>query len=440
MNKIISLILLLLLTAGLQSMVFANSTVGELQKQMEEKNKEIELIKDEINKYREEINKTGEEQKSLKNEIQILQTRASKLKSEISLTNKQIDSTNFVIQKLKIEIENKNEQIENSKKSLAEILRKLDEEESRSLIEILLAHNSLSDFFVNIERMEYLQKDINANLADLKILKNEFEENQTQKDAEKNKLEQLQDNLGDQKELVGINKQQKDNLLKQTQNKEQNYKKILEDKIAKKELFLSELADLEAQLQIEIDPDSIPSAGTGILGYPLSEVSLLSCWNGGGEFQNCVTQFFGNTPFATQNPQVYGGKGHNGVDFRASVGEKVFAASGGVIESTGNTDEIRGCYSYGKWVLIKHNNGLSTLYAHLSLIKVNQGQQVSRGQIIGYSGETGYATGPHLHFTVYATQGVKIMRLGDIKTITNCANARIPIADKKAYLNPLSYF
>ena len=86
-----------------------------------------------------------------------------------------------------------------------------------------------------------------------------------------------------------------------------------------------------------------------------------------------------------------------------------------MIVGTGNTDEPRGCYSYGKWILIKHENGLSTLYAHLSLIKVNAGETVNTGDIIGYSGNTGYSTGPHLHLTVYATQGVKIVRLGDIK-------------------------
>ena len=108
----------------------------------------------------------------------------------------------------------------------------------------------------------------------------------------------------------------------------------------------------------------------------------------------------------------------------------------GIVEGVGNTDEINGCYSYGKWVLIRHNNGLSTLYAHLSKINVSTGQQVETGQLIGYSGDTGIVDGPHLHFTVYATQGVKITKFTNS---INCKSNTIPTADTNAYLNPLSY-
>ena len=67
------------------------------------------------------------------------------------------------------------------------------------------------------------------------------------------------------------------------------------------------------------------------------------------------------------------------------------------------------------------------------------GQSISTGDVIGFSGNTGYSTGPHLHFTVFASQGVQVVRLGDVKKITNCGNVRIPIAPLDAYLNPLSY-
>ena len=60
-------------------------------------------------------------------------------------------------------------------------------------------------------------------------------------------------------------------------------------------------------------------------------------------------------------------------------------------------------YQYGTYVLIEHNNNLSSIYAHLSLAIVEEGSEVKRGDIIGYSGNTGYSTGSHLHFGVYAT-------------------------------------
>jgi len=54
-------------------------------------------------------------------------------------------------------------------------------------------------------------------------------------------------------------------------------------------------------------------------------------------------------------------------------------------------------------VVIKHNNNLTTLYGHLSRIVAKTGDTVKRGDLIGYEGSTGYATGPHIHFTVYAS-------------------------------------
>jgi len=419
---------------------FSNaSRINELQNEINERNELLLEIENQIEKHEEEIAQTLEEKKTLQNEIYRLKTTADKLQSEIKLTENKINTAGFTIEKLSIEITEKNIEIENKKHSLGEIIRRIDEEENQTLVEILLANNNLSDFFNNLERMEYIQKDIHFNLEELRALKSDLKNQQLLQKQEKSKLENLHSKLADQKNIADINKQKKDTLLYQTKSREDNYKKLLAEKQQKKELFLQELSELEAQLRFEIDPSSIPAVGSGLLSWPMADPSPKSCWDEGVTAKNCITQFFGNTPFATQNPQVYGGNGHNGIDLRASVGDPVMAALSGIVRGTGNTDAISGCYSYGKWVLIEHQNGLSTLYAHLSLIKATLGQSVATGQTIGYSGETGYATGPHLHFTVYATQGVDIIRLGDIKTLTNCANARIPIADKRAYLNPLSY-
>ncbi len=86
---------------------------------------------------------------------------------------------------------------------------------------------------------------------------------------------------------------------------------------------------------------------------------------------------------------------HKGVDYAAPAGTPVHALGEGTVTFAG----WKG--GYGKYVRIKHPNGFQTGYGHLSKIAVKSGQKVSQGQIIGYVGATGLATGPHLHFEMF---------------------------------------
>jgi len=93
---------------------------------------------------------------------------------------------------------------------------------------------------------------------------------------------------------------------------------------------------------------------------------------------------------------VYGYRScHTGVDMGAPEGLPIRAAAGGKVVSVSSGGP------YGNNTLISHGGGLSTMYAHQSRISVRYGQNVSRGQVIGYVGSTGFSTGPHLHFEVH---------------------------------------
>ena len=87
---------------------------------------------------------------------------------------------------------------------------------------------------------------------------------------------------------------------------------------------------------------------------------------------------------------------HRGVDLRASTGDQVSSTGPGKVVFTGNDG------GYGTSVVVEHANGLSTRYAHLSTL-VNLGDEVQEGQAIGLAGQSGRATGPHLHYEVMAS-------------------------------------
>ena len=420
--KTISLLILLATFYSLLSTPASASRVDDLRQLIEERNQQMEQIQKEIDQYKEQLGKVGEEKNSLSSEIKRLELDLKKFNSDIYYTNNKIEATTFNIERLEIEITEKNNAIDEDRLVLAENLRGINEKSSQSLVEFALSSDKFSDFFGDLESMVSLQKEVYVNLESMRELREILESEKKERESEKNNLEVLKFGLEDKKSLVQTNKTTTDRLLKETKNKEDNYKKLLEDQLAKQKALEDEIMDIENQIKIEIDPNSLPPALSGILKWPVNEVT--------------ITQYFGNTPFATQNPQIYNGMGHNGIDFRANAGTIIKSSKEGIVIGIGDTDQQCRGVSYGKWVLIEHPNGLTTLYAHLSLIKVSVNQQVQTGQIIGYSGTTGYVTGPHLHFAVFASQGVKV---DQIKSKICGTMLTLPVASKSSYLNPLSY-
>jgi murein DD-endopeptidase MepM/ murein hydrolase activator NlpD len=107
------------------------------------------------------------------------------------------------------------------------------------------------------------------------------------------------------------------------------------------------------------------------------------------------------SPFGMRTHPVTGARQlHNGVDLRATTGTPIFSPANAIVDSL-HSNPIG-----GKQIILNHDNGINTGYAHLSEYKVNQGDRVKAGQIIGYTGNTGITTAPHLHFT-YTIDGVK---------------------------------
>lgn len=402
-----------------------SAPVVELREQIADRNQKIQELEAEIAQFQNELNEVAEERQTLQSAVRTLDISRNKLATNIRVTENRIDSTDLQIQELQIEIADKERRIEQGADALGETIRRMDAAEQRTLVEALLTHSSLSQFWAELASLAQFQKVIRQEIEDLTKLKQALAQQKSELEGKRTRLVDLKQELAGQKRALDATRREQNQLLQQTKNEEARYQELIAEKEAAHEQFEQELLRLSRELEFQLDPDTIPPVGQGILRWPVDDVF--------------ITQYFGNTEFATQNPQVYSGRGHNGVDFRASPGTKIRAALAGTVIGTGNTDLQSGCFSFGKWVMIEHSNGLSTLYAHLSVIDASVGERVDTGEVIGYSGNTGYSTGPHLHFGVYATSGTRIVKLGDVKSRTNCSDVRVPVADINAYLNPLSY-
>ena len=102
-------------------------------------------------------------------------------------------------------------------------------------------------------------------------------------------------------------------------------------------------------------------------------------------------------PVVNTKTSTYGwrwNRGHHGVDIRLNTGDPVRCAFGGIVRVAARMG------GYGNCVVVRHPNGLETLYGHLSKLEVKPHQEVHAGDVIGLGGSTGNSTGPHLHFEV----------------------------------------
>ncbi|MBI2594966.1 MAG: peptidoglycan DD-metalloendopeptidase family protein, partial [Candidatus Colwellbacteria bacterium] len=182
---------------------------------------------------------------------------------------------------------------------------------------------------------------------------------------------------------------EKDQLLKETKNQEGLYQKKLTQLESQQRGILDEITRIEAELRARFKPEDLPKKKTAAFAWPL----VLD----GGKIK--ITQNWGETALSGR---FYKGQAHNGMDIGAPIGTPVYATADGHVVQVDYNGRY---YQYGRYVLIDHGNGLSSLYAHLSGATVGSGQSVTKGQVIGYVGDTGFVTGPHLHFGVYVTPG-----------------------------------
>jgi len=409
-KKLFNLIFLFLLFA--LPVAFSHAqTAEEIKNLINQKDDDIAKLEREISAYQTQLDTLGQQKSSLSSSIKQLDLTRKKLNADIAVTQNKIDKTNLKIKNLSSDINTKENSIENNLDSIKLGIKDTNEAEQKSLVEDMLSQNNFSVIWNDIDNIVTLRERLRKDIVTLKQTKSALEDTRTSTIAAKNELTKLKTQLSDQQKIVVQNTNEKNKLLQQTKNNEANYQKLLKDRIAQRDAFEKELRDYEAQLQFILDPSKLPKGR--VLSWPLEKIKITS-------------------PYAPR----WGGF-HRGTDFRASIGTPVKAMADGVVKGAGDTDLCCPGASYGKWIFIEYNNGLSSTYGHLSLISVSKGQQVKRGQMVGYSGNTGSSTGPHLHVSLYVSSGVKVDSFPS-KSYKGQTLIQ-PISATGAHLDPMNY-
>lgn len=402
---------------------FAQVDVQNLQSQITERNSRLSDIEKEIAQYESALKEVGAEKSTLQNAINQLTLERKKVQADISYTENKISSTDLTINKLSLEITDAETRIAKNEEAIRAILQTVHTGDDESFIEVFLRQENLSEFWNEFEELEQVREDMSKKIAYLSDTKSTLETKQGQNKIERTTLLSLKDQYDDQQSILAGNRATKAELLSATKNEEATYQTLLQNKKDARDKLVAEVRDIESQIKFILDPNTIPVKGSAVFQWPLSNPY--------------ITQYFGYTKFALSG--AYGGSQHNGMDLGAPIGTQLHAPLTGTVRMTGNTDLVAGCYSWGNWVLIDHPNGLSTMFAHLSKISVVPGQKVVTGEVVGYVGSTGYSTGPHLHYTLYVSDGVEVKQFNQFKKVTGCGAALSPFAAVEAYLDPLDY-
>lgn len=395
--------------------------VAQLQIQIEERARLIADLEKEIKAYADLADKSTKEAETLSGYIKGLERQVSSVSLDIKKSQASIDKSNLEITQLSTEIQGGELRLARIKAGLIETLYSQYLADDINVIENLLANRNILSSVQDIEHLQVIQAEMDDLVKDVVREKEVLETNKEGELKKKIELESEKNKLQTKQKSLDIARAEQKKELELTKNQEKNYKAILEDKKKKKIAFEKEIFEYEKRLTYVLNPSSIPKANSSALDWPIDNVF--------------ITQKFGKT---NASGRLYVSGTHNGVDFRAPVGTPIKSAGNGKVAGTGDTDKDCRGVSFGKWILIKYDNGLATTYGHLSQVSVSTGQTVASGDVVGYSGNTGYSTGPHLHVSMYAADAVNPVS----RPSNSCPgkSMTMPVAAVSAYLDPLVYF
>lgn len=370
--------------------VSAAEIPSDLKTAINEKTQALQEINQKILQTEKELDEAEDKSLTLKKEIRQKEQQLNQLKLSIRSSELTIEKLNLEIESLKYDINDTRSKITAQKGGVARILKAIQQKDEENTLTTLFKNSSLAASLNEIKNLLDLNIGLAAGIGKLKNLNDNLSDKLDLTSQKQKKVVLENKNLKNRQLIASTEKTGRQNLLTKTKNQEKLYAEQLKELKKLQAEVSAEVEKIETELRAKIDPNLLPIARSGVLLWPVT----LKSDGGVGR----LTQKFGIASY------LYGGRPHNGIDVGAPIGTPVFAAEKGkVLESW---DQDRYCYkgAYGKFIVIEHGNNLTTLYAHLSLQTVKKGDAVNRGDLIGYVGSTGYATGPHLHLTLYASQ------------------------------------
>lgn len=422
LKKIVVAFFVLILGAGLSSGVSAQisgapavNPADQLQGIINQKNQELQQIQNQRDALQAQLNQISQSKNSLSSEISSINYKVNQLDLQRRANQLSVEKLTLEIQAMGQNISQAERDIANRKETIKKLFQEVQVQEHQNLLTMILRSGGLSESVGQANIALNLNSSLMQSINDLRDMQDNLSNKIETESQKKNQRQADQINLANTQYILQDQKSEKQDLLSQTQDQE----KLYQDQISKLDQQQSAISEyiegIEDKLRASFDPGLLPLKRPGVLGFPVLDV--------------VVTQYYGPTKFAER---AYRTQFHTGVDFSATIGTPIYAVDDGTITRVDNND--RGTsrwnrYQYGRYILISHPNNLSSLYAHLSRAIVKAGDIVKKGDLIGYSGNSGYATGPHLHLGVFWTASIQLKPVYP-------ANGLVPIG---VTIDPIDY-
>lgn len=352
-----------MLLFNLVSPTWADDTTDSL-------NSELESIQGQIGNARAQKASAEEIIREIAVKLHTIQVELDAANAELDRIHSEEDKVNAQIKQIELELEAARKQLLERQDLLNKRIRAIYIHGQLNYLEVIMGSKNFSDF---ANRLELLKRVIRSDynlIQDIRVRQEQIQAKMNELSLQKQELEKLAAEATKAQQAIEMKRAEQQAVMDSAKAQRDAAEQMEQDLIASSERIRQQI---QARQGGGMEPQVI---GSGILGYPCS---------------GPITSPFGYRIHPIFGTTIY----HSGIDIGVDEGTPVHAADSGVVIYSGS-----GLTGYGNVVIIDHGNGLSTLYAHNSALLVSEGESVSKGQVVAYSGMTGYATGPHVHFEV----------------------------------------
>lgn len=342
---------------------------------------DINSLKDNANSLASQKKKLKEKLSALSNDKsvvlqkkELLDEQIGVLSSQISNVEDQISDYAALITQTKAELADAQEKEEAQYQLFCQRVRAMEERGTISYWSVLFKASNFTDLLGRLDFINEIMDSDQQVINQLQALQDEIKTKQASLEQDKADSEAAKADLVAKKTELNAQQDAATDVMKQIEENESEYKSTLSKIAAEEDAINDRIIQLSKELAAQ-------SGSKGTLG--------------GYIWPEAVSKKI-SSPFGSRSsPGGIGSTNHKGVDI-CGVGysTQILAAKAGTVIISQYSS------SYGNYVVINHGGGNTTLYAHMSSRKVSVGDTVKQGQVIGITGSTGHATGPHLHFGI----------------------------------------